>query len=243
MVVEKAAGIIGTLIAGVALANAAPLLAHDREAAPDIALCDSFPAEPEAIKTREEPLQLPEEWADFATSSKNWIAVRTDFGVTHCVDTAWFETASDFERLNEKFVGFAWEGYEAWGYTVVHLAGQGASFDTGARPVFSPSGDKFAALQVSDAGWGGFEGFAVWRTYGNVIYPIAINTRIEIIPMVDWRIERWEGEDCLHISAVEWEDLNNDWKNLASAKRHPYVAGAAGDWAISPGQRCPTYGS
>jgi len=202
--------------------------------------CPSTPilAEATSLRTRRVPLVLPQDWLPFVSASRDWIAVRTQMDSVHCLETAWFDDADNFERFDDRFIGFAWAGNEAWGYVLIDTVGAGSSMDVGAKPVFSPGGYRFAALQVSEAGWGGFEGFAIWRTYPGGITPEHVDTQPP--RMVDWRLDRWEGNDCLHVSAIPYDRIE-DWENLTQYSRDSYVSGSATGWKLTAGNACPTY--
>ncbi len=187
--------------------------------------------------SRKQPLVLPKDWTYIASSSMNWIAVMTQMQAVHCVETAWFEVADNYQRFDNRFLGFSWRGYEAGGYILIDSVGTGQSMDIGTKPSFSPDKTFFAVVQFSEAGWGGFEGFAVWRIYPGGITPMRVETTIP--NLADWRIDRWEGEDCLHLSAIP-HDRITDWNDLSQYRRDSYVAAPAGGWALTPGDICPT---
>ena len=221
-----------------ALAAALPAMAHP-DKAPSTGYCDALPVDPETISPEQNPLALPDDWKDFAKLTDHWIAVKTRSDTTHCVSVDWILAGEDYERFDDRFAGFEWTGYEAWGYILIDTAGTGRDIDTGARPVFSPHGYSFATIQFSDAGWGGFEGFAIWRIAPKTIEPIHVTT--DLPSLTDWRIDRWEDEDCLHLSAVPWDRIDGNWDNLPRLARDHYVAAAAKGWEIMPGEACPTY--
>ena len=222
-------------LAAIALAQATPAFATE---APDISICDDLPSDPEITIDRVDPISLPADWGGIATSSRNWIAVWTEHSRTYCVETAWMYEATNLERFGERFLGFNWDGQEAFGYVLIDRARQGREIDTGSRPLFSPDGSKFATLQRSDANFRGFEGFAIWEIYGGVLEPYIVNAGPPLYPMYDWRIDRWEGERCLHISAVPYDRFEGKWESLPSVTRDRYVSSASNDWRILEGWKC-----
>ena len=223
------------VLATIALAQANPALATE---APDISICGDLPSDPEFTTDRVDPIALPADWQGIATSSRNWIAIWTEHSRTYCVETAWMFEATNLERFGERFLGFNWVGLEAFGYILIDRARQGREIDTGARPLFSPDGSKFATLQRSDANYGGFEGFAIWQTHGNMLEPYIVNAGPPLYPMYDWRIDGWEGEHCLHISAVPYDRFDGKWEILPSVKRDRFVSSASDDWKILEGENC-----
>ena len=244
MVGKPQGAIAGAMIAAaitvIAASLASAVAAQDNsQVAPDAKrACPANPIMEDALRSRTQPLALPTDWSGFADMSMNWLAVRTRMDAVHCVETAWFDQVDGYDQLGDRFLGLAWQGYEAWGYMLIDTAGTGTGMDVGAKPALSPSGEKFATLHLSDAGWGGFEGFAVWRTSPGGMTPLHVDTHLPY--MVDWRIDRWEGDDCLHISAVPQDRIAN-WEDLPTTARDAYVSCAATAWDIAPGSLCPTY--
>jgi hypothetical protein len=51
-----------------------------------------------------------------------------------------------------RFFSFRWFADEAGGFILVDRAGRGQHIDTGDRPVFSPTHQKFAAIEISESG-------------------------------------------------------------------------------------------
>ena len=220
-----------------AIACAAPAYATE---VPDFSYCDSLPLSQEANEDRKHPISLPNEWVGVAASSQNWIAVATEFNTTYCVETTWIHEAANFERFGQRFLGFEWNfgSREAFGYILIDRAGQGRVIDTGAKPVFSPDGGYLATLSRTDANNFSFEGFAIWQTYSHRLEPIFVNDGPPFYPMVDWRIDRWEGNNCLHISAAPYDRFNGQWENIPNLPRNRYVAKIANDWQITEGENC-----
>ena len=227
----------GSALAAIALTQATPALATE---APDISICDDLPSDPYITADRTDPISLPDDWKEVAASSRNWIAIWTEHSRTYCVETTWMFEATNLERFGERFLGFDWIGLEAFGYVLIDRTRQGRQIDTGAKPLFSPDGSQFASLQRSDANYGGFEGFAIWHIHGNMLEPYIVNAGPPLYPMVDWRIDRWEGEHCLHISAVPYDRFDGKWDILPSVKRDRYVSSASHDWQILEGENCKT---
>ncbi|MFV0645099.1 MAG: hypothetical protein ACK5NN_11475, partial [Sphingomonadaceae bacterium] len=121
---------------------------------------------------------------------------------------------------------------------LIDRARQGQMIETGSRPHFSPDGSSFATLQRSDTGMEEFDGFAIWFTNGDTLTPYLVNAGPPLYPMFDWRIDRWEGENCLHISAVPYDRFGGNWARLPNLPRDQYVSSPAHDWQISEGVKC-----
>ncbi|QUL36516.1 hypothetical protein [Erythrobacter sp. JK5] len=238
MVAAKAIRTAWTILTvSAAFGVAVPALAHP-DPAPSLAYCEAIPQQEFDFEwDGEKSFAVPQEWSAFAAASNRWMAVATTAGTTECVDLSWMFEGEDFEIHQDRFVGFSWVGYEAFGYTLVDRAGTGTVLDTGHRPVFSPNGFRMAALQSSESGYGGLEGFGVWYVYETGLKPIYLNSAVPF--MTDWRIDRWEGDDCLHISAIPFDRVE-DWEDLSQYERDSFVSGDAGGWALKPGTACPT---
>lgn len=211
--------------------------AHARKA-PDLSVCERFPLHPEANDEREDPLALPADWAGIAASSRNWIAIATEYRTTYCVNTERMLYGGNFERFGDRFIGFSYVAAETHGYMLIDRAGQGRAIDTGVRPHFSPDGSKFAVLNRADTGMEGFDGFAIWHTYGNLLTPYLVNAGPPLYPMLDWAIDYWDGENCLHISAVPYDELGAGQDTVSDDLRYSYVAHPAIEWQIAEGETC-----
>ena len=229
--------------AGIMLASAlifaAPARTHE---VPNTSVCEGFPVNQDAeyiTAEREHPLELPVDWAGIAEISRDWIAVATEYHTTYCIHAQGMVRASDFERFGDRFIGFNWEGSETFGYKLIDRSGQGRVIDTAVRPHFSPEGNQFAVLNRTDTGMEEFDGFAIWHVYGGALTPYLVNSGPPLSPMIDWRIDRWDGENCLHISAVSYEQIDGNWDQLSKERRSSYVAHPANAWQITEGETCP----
>ena len=226
IVAISAAMMLG-LASAPALANVPP--------AGDMAVCDALKLDPEAFKAREEALALPQNWREFATAGLDWIAVSTQAGGTLCVDIAWYNTAESFDRFGDRFLGFQWSALEAYGYVLIDRIGTGSTVDTGEKPVFSPDGQYFAMVQLSGAGWGGLEGFAVYSVTNASIEPVHVDTGIP--RLTDWRIDGWEGDDCLRLSGVYYAKVE-DGDSTVETERQRFISRSRNAWKLEPNGKC-----
>lgn len=101
-----------------------------------------------------------------------------------------------------RFLGFAFTGYEYYGYLLIDRAarGEAALIETGGAPVFSPDGRHFAAIQISGSGWGNLEGLGVWAAGAG-----AVSQRLFLSALPageDWRIDGWRRAGCVALSAA-----------------------------------------
>jgi hypothetical protein len=110
---------------------------------------------------------------------------------------------ADFETFGGgRFIGFMFSGYEYFGYILIDRAAQGnaAQIETGDKPVFSPDGRHFAAVQLSGSGWGNLEGLSVWS-----LRPGGTTQRLFFSALPageDWRIDGWRRDGCIALSAA-----------------------------------------
>lgn len=201
-------------------------------AEPDLAACPARELLEEGLRQRTEPLAVPAVFRDVMRSGMDNFAFTTREGATVCVDASWMEEIHDPSlSADGRFASFDWAGYEAFGHVIVDLSDAGQVLDTGVAPVLSPSGQRFAAADLSESGYGALNAFAVWQ-----IEPAGIRQlgkQEEVLPATDWHIERWSGERCLELTAIPWDGYTGE----ADAPRERFRAREAADWRIEPG-RC-----
>ncbi len=232
-----------SMLVAIAFGYAAPAEATE---APDITICDDIPDYSNGknrTDERTEPITLPADWVAVATSSRNWIAVWTEYSRTYCVETTGMREATNLERFGERFLGFNWGSREGSGYVLIDRARQGDMIDTGSKPHFSPDGSKVASLHRADTGKDGFDGFAIWQTKDNLLVPLIVNAGPPLLPRYDWKIDRWEGEHCLHILSVSSEWNGGNKAAIPYLPRYRFVASASNDWEIIEGIKCPIVSS
>jgi hypothetical protein len=209
---------------------------------PGLATCTAPKDIDEELGVRETGLPVPHAFAGVVRSNLYHFLVSTLNGGTLCVDTSWMFQIEE-PTAEGRFLSFAWVGYEAFGHILVDRAGQGTVIDTGEAPAFSPNGEFVAGLQVSEAGWGGLEGFAIWRVTptGLAKHFTLVTDKDGPLPEVfrgelaEWRIDNWVGEDCLAISAASWDALEAVGEDFENAARTPFHARRDDGWAVKPG--------
>lgn len=202
---------------------------------PDLSVCPQ--AEPVEERIRTKPIPVPAAFDRLAASGMDHFAFTTASGSTICVDTTWLESIND-ARLSDdgRFASFVWVGYEAFGHVIVDRSGKGQVIDTGNAPVRSPSGRRFASVDLGEAGFGSLNAFAVWD-----IKPVGLRQIAEVsegFPSGDWRIEGWQGESCVRLSLVPTERYPEDYRDLETAPRDPWSAAEANGWIPVAGG-CP----
>jgi hypothetical protein len=194
--------------------------------APDLAAC-ARPQSPEnEERERKVQLPVPAPLRAIIRSNLGHYAIATQGGTTVCVDTGWMETAAwDAPDPASRFLSFRWDGHEAYGHYLIDRSGKGQAVDIGANPVFSPSRQRFAAVDQSESEFGTLSGLAVWP-----VRPVGLGepAKVENIPrMADGRIDGWSGENCINLSA---RPLTAD----ENARRTRYIArSTARGWSIT----------
>ncbi|MCK9541312.1 MAG: hypothetical protein M0R03_04690 [Novosphingobium sp.] len=198
----------------------------------DLSRCPALAALSGGAASRMEPVELPSRTGDplrkFTASSKEQFAVAAQGGGVHCVDIRRMIAITGMKsHQNDRFVSFVWEGFQDRGYRsdgaiLVDRAGSGSHIDTGGVPVFSPSGSLVAAVHQSPTAFSALQGFAVWQVGPYATVQVA---KIEDLPeMLDWRVDRWESETCVTLSAVPFARWNGAAADLAALQRDHFVA-------------------
>lgn len=202
---------------------------------PDLAACPK--AEPVEERIRTKSIPIPAAFGSLAKSSMDHFAFTTMEGNTICVDTTWLESIDDAKLSgDDRFASFAWVGYEAFGHVIVDRSGKGQVIDAGNAPVRSPSGRRFASVDLGEAGFGSLNAFAVWD-----IEPVGLRQIAEVsegFRSGDWRIESWRGESCVRLSLVPMDRYPEDYRDLERTPRDPWSASEANGWKPVAGG-CP----
>lgn len=204
-------------------------------AAPDLSACPEPEMRDAAMLQRTKPLPVPRAVAGLVRADFGRYAVSTLAGGTVCVDTRDMEDTHEDHALSadKRFLSFGWEGYETGGYVVVDRSGAGQVVETGAEPLFSPSGQRLAAVEWSESGFGTLNAFAVWDVEAEGLKEVA---KIEDLPsMATWKIDRWAGDSCVELSAVDPSDVPSDPREIDSAPRTRFAARlVSGGWKLRP---------
>jgi hypothetical protein len=181
-----------------------PVLERERlpEREPAVAVaqvCEQFPqSEDDGVATRP---KIPAELAAFVTATETTITVQRDSGTPACIDIAYGEVDAWDSLADGRLLGVGISGHEYNSYLVVDRNTSADPLETGAKPVFSHSGRRFASVDVSEAAFGAFEALGVWEVTDTSIRNLA--TLEELLDRgYDWRLERWVSEDCLVFSTA-----------------------------------------
>lgn len=207
-------------------------------AKPDLAACPKLERSTEdGLLERSKPLPVPATFSDTIAADMNHFAVATLSGKTLCVDVRWMESIDTIRpSRNKRFLGFEWMGYEAFGFILVDRAGKGDQIDTGTAPVWSPTGQRLAAADLSESGFGALNAFAVWD-----VTPAGFKQAVTVaegLPSGDWRVAVWRGDTCVQLSLLPSDRQPENAKDMAKAPRDPWFAAAANGWKPQAGT-CP----
>jgi hypothetical protein len=210
-------------------------------AAPDIAFCDSQHVASEDDPLPGDPVTIPKAFDRIAKASAIELALLTQSGATICDNNVWVSAIANMAWLRTgRLLGWEWQGYEAYGYRIFDRAGQGTVIETGARPVFSPGGTRFASVEYSESGFGALSGYGVWEVRPDTLAQLggdatvfegegetARFTEPEVFTGTygEWSISGWKGETCVGI-AMRGED----------GSRTPFHAAESAGWRLAPGE-------
>jgi hypothetical protein len=212
-------------------------------AAPDIAFCDAQHVASEDDPLPGDPVTIPKALDRVAKASAIELALLTQSGATICDNNVWVSAIANMAWLRTgRLLGWEWQGYEAYGYRIFDRAGMGTVIETGAPPVFSPGGTRFASVEYSESGFGALSGYGVWEVRPDTLAQLggdatvfegegetAQFTEPEVFSGTygEWSISGWKGETCVGI-AMRSED----------GSRTPYYAAERAGWRLAPGE-CP----
>lgn len=162
--------------------------------------CPQFPQDADdGAATRPD---IPEEFKSFVQASETTVTVQRKSGPPACIDIAYGEVDSWDSFAGGRLLGIGISGHEYNSYLVVDREGAGEPIETGRAPVFSPSGRRFASIDISESAFGAFEGLGVWELAGGSIRNL-VTLRDLLERGYDWRLERWASDDCAVFSSTD----------------------------------------
>jgi hypothetical protein len=162
--------------------------------------CAEFPKNPDAGEgTR--PVKVPRQFASFVKASDTTLTVQRTSGPPACIDIGGIDVDSFDTFLDGRLFGATLFGHEYNSYLLVDRNSTAAPVETGVKPVFSPSGRRFASVDISEAGFGAFEALGVWEMIDGSIRNLV---KLEDIldRGYDWQLVRWASDDCLVFSTA-----------------------------------------
>jgi len=162
--------------------------------------CAEFPTNPDAGEgTR--PVKVPSQLATYVSAGATTLTVQRTNGVPACIDIGGVDVTSFDTFLHGRMIGAEIIGNEYNSYLLVDRNGTGNPVETGVKPTFSPSGKRFASVDISEAGFGAFEALGVWEVSGNSIRNLV--TLEDILDRgYDWKLVRWASDDCVVFSTA-----------------------------------------
>ena len=233
--------IVGTIALSVLVASCSgggSKVTSTPKIAAQLAECPALTPLPKPQLARATPVTLPASpIASLMASDASHLGVARTGGGTSCVDVRLMSAVNNIAALQgDRFVAFNWSGYETNGYRAdgnrVIDRTTGIVTETGGVPVFSPTGQLFAAAYQSDSAFAGLEGFAVWRV--TPTGPIKIATVDDIPEMLDWRVDSWGSETCVNLSSVPFAMVPVGTKVFTGVARTRYTAKQAGaTWLVT----------
>ena len=212
-------------------------------AAPDIAACDAQHEHHPDDPIPGDPVAIPKAFPGVVKASSLELALLTQSGTTLCDNNVWVGAIAKMQWLREdRLLGWEWQGYEAYGYRIFDRIGRGAVIETGARPMFSPRGKRFASVEYSDSGFGALSGYGVWEVRSNTIAQIGGDAAVfegegqtagftepDVFAGTygEWSISGWKGETCVGFEMRDQDGI-----------RTAFHAAESAGWKIAPGP-CP----
>jgi hypothetical protein len=162
--------------------------------------CAQFPKNPDAGEgTR--PVNVPSQFASYVTASDTTLTVQRTSGAPACIDIGGIDVDSFDSFLDGRLLGATLFGHEYNSYQLVDRNSAAEPVETGVKPTFSPSGRRFASVDISEAGFGAFEALGVWEVSGGAIRNLV--TMQDILERgYDWQLVRWASDDCLVFSTA-----------------------------------------
>ncbi len=174
----------------------------------------------------DKPPAIPKTFSKWVKASKTDLSISTLGGTTLCVKLGWiFDPDKFWISIDQRFIGFDITGFEYHGHVVIDRSGAGQEIATGERPIFSPDKSKFAFAQLSDSGWGNFEGIAIWSvdsTKSTKLISIENDENSQPLPFgIDWKVDRWSGDDVVELSMIHSDDYFADENYAKSVIKSP----------------------
>ena len=162
--------------------------------------CAEFPKNPDAGEgTR--PVMILSQFASYVKASDTTLTVQRKSGAPACIDIGGVDITSFDTFLDGRMLGVEIIGNEYNSYLLVDRDGTAPPVETGMKPVFSPSGRRFASVDISEAGFGAFEALGVWEVGDGSIRNLV---KLEDIldRGYDWKVVRWASDDCVVFSTA-----------------------------------------
>ena len=144
---------------------------------------------------------VPASLASFVSATETTVTVARDSGTPACIDITYGEVEAWDSLAGGRLLGIALSGHEYNSYLVIDREGSGKPIETGRRPAVSPSGKRFASVDVSESAFGAFEALGVWElAEGSIRNLVTVEDLLD--RGSDWRLNRWTSDDCVVFSTA-----------------------------------------
>lgn len=145
--------------------------------------------------------EVPAKLASFVTATETTVTVARNTGTPACIDITYGEIDAWDSFAGGRLLGVGLSGHEYNSYLLVDRESAGEPIETGRAPEFSPSGKRFASVDVSEAAFGAFEALGVWE-----VTDASIRNLVTIEDLLgrgsDWRLEHWASDECAVFSTA-----------------------------------------
>lgn len=181
---------------------------------------------------RTEAVAIPRQMRKIAVATPQQLAISTIRGSTLCIDMRLRGEVGPLGLSPDgRFVSFDWAGYEAAGHLIIDRTGIGQQIDAGSAPVFSPSRRRLVTMGQGSAGDAAIDSLDVWQ-----IDQVGLR-RVASVPdlpdLADWRVDRWELEDCVDLSGIPLARVTGRVADIAGGARDRYMATPYGNgWRV-----------
>jgi hypothetical protein len=147
--------------------------------------------------------EVPASLASFVSATETTVTVARRTGTPACIDITYGEVDAWDSLAGGRLLGVGLSGHEYNSYLVIDREGAGEPIETGRRPTFSPSAERFASVDVSESAFGAFEALGVWEIAGGSIRRLVYFPGAPLLDAGgDWQLERWRSNDCLVVSTA-----------------------------------------
>lgn len=145
--------------------------------------------------------EVPARLASFVTATETTVTIARDTGTPACIDITYGEVDAWDSFAGGRLLGIGLSGHEYNSYLVIDRDEASEPIETGRAPVFSPSGKRFASVDVSESAFGAFEALGVWElTESSIRNLVMIEDLLD--RGSDWRLERWASDECIIFSTA-----------------------------------------
>jgi hypothetical protein len=171
--------------------------------------------------------KIPKKYRAIMGASKTDLAIASENGKTVCVKLGWVaQIEAYWNSPDMRFIGFDYYGYETHGHIVIDRKGDGQEINTGARPVFSPDKKHFAFAQLTDSGWGNFEGISIWAvnekgSAAQITYGGDGESAGSVPYGFDWKVDNWVDNSNVKLSMIHPDEFVAGYEYLKAVAKSP----------------------